>query len=72
MLSLPLLLRRGTLEKVRHPGALPGRDQPLGDRHRGLPDAEAQPVAQRRLRLCQAEKVEHFPQLQLHGPAPGL
>lgn len=70
--SFPLLLRRGPLEKVRHPGPLPGRYQPLGDRHRGVPDAEAQPVTQRRLRLCQAEKVEHFSKLQLHGPAPGL
>ena len=64
--------RRGSVEAMWHPGPLPGRHQPLGHGHRGVPDAETKPVPQRRLRLCQEEEVQHFPKLQLHGPAPGL
>ncbi len=55
-----------------HLGALPSRHQSLGHRHGGVPDAEAQPVAQRRLRLRQAQEIQHLAQLQLHGAAFGL
>lgn len=55
-----------------HLGALPSRHQSLGHRHGGVPDAEAQPVAQRRLRFRQAQEVQHLAQLQLHGAALGL
>lgn len=55
-----------------HLGALPSRHQSLGHRHGGVPDAEAQPVAERRLRLRQAQEVQHLAQLQLHGPTLGL
>lgn len=54
------------------PCALPCRDQPLRHSDRGLPDAEAQPVHERRLRHRQDEEIEHLTQLQLHGPAVGL
>lgn len=54
------------------PGSLPGRHQPLSDGDGGLPDAEAQPVHERRLRHRQDEKVQHLTQLQLHGSAPRL
>ncbi|KAB1252532.1 Dual specificity protein phosphatase 9 [Camelus dromedarius] len=36
-------------------------------RHRGLPHAEAPPLAQRCLRPGQEKEVQHLAQLQLHG-----
>lgn len=66
------MYRRSPRSEVRRPGALPCRYQPLRHGDRGLPDAEAQPVHERRLRHSQDEKIKHLAQLQLHGPAVGL
>lgn len=71
-LFLTLSYRWGSIQAVWHPGPLPGWHQPLCHGHCGLPDAETQPLPQRRVWLCQEEEVQHFPKLQLHGPALGL
>lgn len=67
-----MFYRGSTPEEDRSSCPLPGRCEPLRNGHRGVPHAETELVIERRVRLCQAEKIEHFTEFQLHGPVAGL